>query len=59
MPAAEAVLVAIRSIAAGIRTDVARSIPQQNWDFLIETLKSARANLSELRAANDKASDAV
>jgi DNA-binding MarR family transcriptional regulator len=57
-PSAEIVLAAVRSIAAGLTADAARSIPRRDWDLLIATLKAARASLAGLRAA-DRTSDAA
>lgn len=58
-PAADAVLAAAQSISAAVRADVARSIPHADWELLIELLKKARSNLSQLRAGRDETSDAA
>lgn len=58
-PAADEVLAAIQPIAAGVRADVARSISREHWGLLMELLKTARANLAELRGGRDERSDAA
>lgn len=57
---AESVLRSTKSIAAGLREDVSASIPEDDWDHLMKTLRTARENLSGLRsAARDGRSDAA
>lgn len=58
-PAADAMLAAMQPIAAAVRADVARSIPRGHWELMIALLKTARANLTELRASRDERSDAA
>lgn len=50
-PAADAVLADVRAISVGLRAEVSRSIAPEQWDRLMDLLKTARANLVELRAA--------
>ena len=47
--AAEPVLSTIRAIAADIRAEAARSLPRDDWEKVLEMLKTARANLSDAR----------
>jgi MarR family transcriptional regulator for hemolysin len=60
-PAAEAVLAAIRGIAADIRAEASRSMSEEDWAQMIEALKTARANLTEARLPGGRveASDAA
>lgn len=51
-PEADTVLAAIRPIAASVRADAARSIAPQDWGRLNAMLKTARANLTQQRAAD-------
>jgi MarR family transcriptional regulator, transcriptional regulator for hemolysin len=54
-PAAGGVLIAIQAIAAGIRAEASRSLAAEDWDRALETLKAARANLSQARLAGKDA----
>jgi DNA-binding MarR family transcriptional regulator len=54
-PAARDMLAAIQAIAAGIRAEASRSLAAKDWDRALETLKTARANLSQARLAGKDA----
>jgi DNA-binding MarR family transcriptional regulator len=54
-PAAGDMLAAIRAIAADIRAEASRSLVGDDWDKVLETLKAARANLSQARLAGKDA----
>ena len=50
-PAAVAVLATIRTIAADIRAEASHSVSPEDWDRVLQILKLARANLSQVRTA--------
>lgn len=50
-PAADAVLAAMRAISADLRAEVSRTIAPEAWDQFMGLLKTARANLTGMRAA--------
>jgi DNA-binding MarR family transcriptional regulator len=54
-PAARAALAAIRAIAADIRAEASRSLPRDDWEKMLDTLKTARGNLSDARLAGKDA----
>jgi MarR family transcriptional regulator, transcriptional regulator for hemolysin len=54
-PAAGDVLTAIRAIAADIRTEASRSLAGEDWDRVLDALKTVRGNLSQARIAGKDA----